>query len=99
MDPTPFWTAYWVWFAFALALAILEIFAPGFIFVGFAIGAALVGVVLLFDWSPAAWLAGSLPLTLVVFAVLSLLAWIVLRLVLGKRDGQIKRWDKDINEI
>lgn len=92
------WATYWVWFAGALLLAILEIFAPGYIFVGFGIGAALVGLMLWPDWVVSGWLTGSLPLTLVVFALLSLLAWVVLRLALGLRKGQTKTWDKDINE-
>ncbi len=39
---------------------------------------------------------GSLPLLALVFAVLSLGAWIVLRLVVGVKEGQVKVWDKDI---
>ena len=37
----------------------------------------------------------GIPATLV-FAVLSLVAWIVLRRVVGVKDGQVKVWDKDI---
>ncbi|WP_439118076.1 NfeD family protein, partial [Nereida ignava] len=33
---------WWAWAAFALVLAILEVLAPGFVLLGFAIGAALV---------------------------------------------------------
>jgi membrane protein implicated in regulation of membrane protease activity len=91
------WAQSWVWFAAALLLVIFEMFVPAYVFLGFAIGAGMTGVGL--------WLAGpesafatSLPLLLVVFAVLSLIAWIVLRRVIGIRKGQIKIIDKDIND-
>ncbi len=79
----------------ALALAIVEVLIPAQIFLGFAVGAALTGLGLAIGVPG---LAGSLPLTLVVFAVLSLIAWIVIRRVLGVRPGQVKIWDRDINE-
>ena len=43
-------------------------------------------------------MASSPPLTLIVFALASLIAWIVLRKVVGIRPGQVKVWDRDINE-
>lgn len=87
------WGLWWVWMAGALALAFLEVMVPGYIFLGFAIGAAVTGVLLL-----AAGTFVGLPGLLVIFAVLSLAAWIVLRRVLGVRAGQVKFWDRDINE-
>ena len=36
---------WWIWLAAALVLAILEVLAPGFIFLGFAIGAAFMALV------------------------------------------------------
>lgn len=92
------WTVWWAWGAAALVLAILEIFAPGFILLGFAIGAAVVGFLLLLGGPVAAWLVGSWPLTVLMFAVFSLVGWIVLRRVVGVRDGQTKLWDTDIND-
>ena len=92
------WATWWVWMVAALALGILEVLAPGYIFLGFAIGAGLTGVMLGVGGPGAAAMAGSLPLTLVVFAVLSVVAWLVLRRVLGVRKGQVKIWDRDINE-
>lgn len=91
------WSMYWVWFAAALILAILEVFAPGYVFLGFAIGAALTGVALLMSGDGGT-LATSLPTLLVVFAVLSLASWLVLRRLLGIRKGQIKIIDRDIND-
>ncbi|MCP4209378.1 MAG: hypothetical protein GY767_20365 [Shimia sp.] len=86
-------TVWWVWLAAALVLAILEVLAPGFIFLGFAIGAALVGVALL---GPLKLL--SVPMLLLVFAALSLIAWLVLRKVFALPKGQVKTFNHDIND-
>ena len=92
------WSAYWVWFAAAIVLAILEILAPGYILLGFALAAGIVGVGLWIGGGLGAFLAGSLPVTLVIFAVISVLLWLVLRRVFGPRGGSVKVWDTDINE-
>jgi hypothetical protein len=41
------WSLWWVWLVAAILLAILEVVAPAQIFLGFAIGAAGVGLALL----------------------------------------------------
>lgn len=87
------WQQWWVWLTAAAVLGIAEVFLPGFVLVGFGIGAAVVGILL---WAGV--LGGSLPFLLLVFALASLAAWLVLRKVVGVRKGQIKVWDKDINE-
>ncbi|GHF08495.1 hypothetical protein GCM10016455_31740 [Aliiroseovarius zhejiangensis] len=87
------WATWWVWIAGAIALGILEMLAPGFIFVGFAVGAAAIGLLLLIGVTP------SLPWILVLFAAISLVTWLVLRRVVGVRKGQSKRIDIDINEL
>lgn len=92
------WTLWWVWMVGALALAFLEVLISGWIFLGFAIGAAVTGLLFAVGGPIAGVLTGSLPLTLVVFSVLSLIAWIILRRAVGVREGQVKIWDKDINE-
>lgn len=92
------WTAWWLWMAGALVLAILEVLAPGFLFLGFAIGAAAIGAILFTGGPAAAFLTGSLPWTLVIFAVLSVIAWVVLRRVVGVRKGQVKVIDRDVND-
>ncbi|PWG15614.1 NfeD family protein [Salibaculum griseiflavum] len=84
---------WWVWMAAAVALAILEVVAPGYIFLGFAIGAFFMGAMIGLG------IAGfSLPWALVVFAVLSLVAFLALRRFFGIRNGQVKIWDRDIND-
>jgi membrane protein implicated in regulation of membrane protease activity len=86
------WELWWAWVVFGVALAVLEVLVPGFIFLGFAVGAVLVGVLVGLGL-----LGGSVPVLALVFAVLSLGAWIVLRRVVGLKEGQVKVWDKDIN--
>ncbi len=86
------WSLWWVWLAAALALGILEILAPGFIFLGFAIGAALVGLLLLTPVSI------GLPALLAVFAILSLGAWIVLRFMFRREGGDARHVHHDIND-
>lgn len=83
---------WWAWLAAGVVLLALEMLAPGFIFLGFAIGALLVGLLLL------AGLALAVSWLLLLFAVFSLIAWAVLRKVSGVRKGQVKHWDRDINE-
>ncbi|MFN6951786.1 MAG: NfeD family protein [Albidovulum sp.] len=88
-----FWQLWWVWMIAGAVLAILEILVSGFVLLGFAIGAALTGLLL---WIGI--LGGSLATLILVFAVASLIAWIVLRRAAGVRQGQVKVWDRDIND-
>lgn len=90
-----FWSLWWVWMIGALALAILEVLMPVQIFLGFALGAAGVGLALLIGVPG---LAGSLPALALTFAVLSLIAWLILRPLMGVRKGQVKHFEHDINE-
>ena len=90
---TALMTTWWVWLAVALGLAILEVLAPGFVFLGFAIGAALVGLMLL---GPATMLSPQM--LLLVFAALSLVAWLVLKRLFALPKGQVKTFDHDIND-
>jgi membrane protein implicated in regulation of membrane protease activity len=83
---------WWAWVVLGFALGVLEILAPGYIFVGFAIGAVLTGLVV------ALGIPFGLPALLLVFAIASLVAWLVLRRTLGVRRGQVKLWDRDIND-
>lgn len=89
----PLWTEWWVWMSGALILATLEVLIPGYIFLGFAIGAGVMGLLILFGVS-----ATGLALTLVVFSVLSLISYIAMRKIFGLRTGQVKIWDTDIND-
>ncbi|MEY8799292.1 NfeD family protein [Leisingera sp. XS_AS12] len=88
-----FWALWWVWGAAALVLAILEVLVPGFVFLGFAIGAAAVTALLLLGGGG----IGLSPL-LLVFAALSLVAWLILRRLFALPKGQVKTFDHDIND-
>src|SRR5690554_4930055 len=89
----PIWALWWVWMAAALILGIIEIVLPGFLFLGFAIGAALMALVLI-----VAPMALGLPLLLVIFTALSLVAWAVLRRIFSLKDGQVRRVRDDVNK-
>ncbi len=87
------WQEWWVWAAAGIGLAILEMLVPGFIFLGFAIGAAAVSLLVLVGPSI------GLPALLVSFAIISIAAWLIMRRAFGVRGGQSKRFDTDINEL
>jgi len=86
-------TTWWIWLAAALVLGIVEMLIPGFIFLGFAIGAAVVGIALLGPLS-----LMSVPAILLIFAVISLAAWLGLRKYFALPKGQVKTFDHDIND-
>ena len=86
---------WWVWIVGAVLLAIIEVLAPAQIFLGFAIGAGLVGGALLIGIPG---LAGSLPALTLTFGVASLIGWLATRRLMGVREGQVKTFDHDINE-
>ena len=87
------WTMWWAWVVFGVALGVLEVLVPGFIFLGFAVGAVVTGLLVGLGL-----LGGSVPVLALVFAVLSLVAWLGLRRVVGVMAGQVKLWDKDVND-
>ena len=83
----------WLWIIAALVLAALELALPGWFFLGAAIAVLLMGLALLLGlWT------GGLPMALVVAALLTGLAWLVLRRVFGASRGEVKIWDRDIND-
>lgn len=89
---------WWVWVAGGLLLAIVELLIPGYLFVGFAVGAVLTGAVIGLGLPGSAALATQPAVALTVCAVVSLAVWLGLRRVLGVRGGQVKRIDHDIND-
>ena len=86
------WELSWVWFSAALILATAEVLVPGYIFLGFALGALALGLVLTVVS------LGGLAITLVIFSVLSLVAYLIIRSVFGLKTGSVKIWDRDIND-
>jgi len=89
---------WWAWVAGGLVLAIVEVFVPGYIFVGFAIGAVLTGAAMGLGLPGSGWMMAAPVNALLVFAVVSVIAWFAMRRVLGVRRGQIKRINRDIND-
>ena len=64
---------WWVWVALAFILGIVEVFAPAYIFLGFALGALATALFVAVASGPAA------AVVIAIFAVASLLAWGCLR--------------------
>ena len=84
---------WWVWLSAAIALAVLEVLAPSFIFIGFAIGALIMtAVVALFPT------AMMVPAALALFTGLSLATWIVLKHVFKSQSSGARRVTHDIND-
>jgi membrane protein implicated in regulation of membrane protease activity len=84
---------WWVWIVLGFALGVLEVLAPGYIFLGFAVGAMATGVLVGLGV-----LGATLPVTLLVFALASLAAWFATRRLLGTQASKAKIWDRDIND-
>lgn len=87
------WATWWVWVVAGFALGVVEVLLPGFIFLGFAIGAVITGMLVGIGL-----LGANVPLLVLAFALASLVAWYVLRRMFGVKGGEVKLWDKDINE-
>ncbi len=92
------WNEWWVWGAAAILLAIGEVILPTFVLLGFGIGAAAVAVLLFFGGPLAAFITDSVPVLVLSYAVISLVAWLILRRFLGVYRGQVKTFDHDIND-
>lgn len=90
---SPHWYDWWVWAAAGLVLAILEVVLPGYIFLGFAAGAWGMALLLLVGLSGL-----SVPMMLVIFAVMSLIAFLALRRIFPHSSGEVKVWHEDIND-
>lgn len=85
-------TIWWVWVCIALAVGILELLAPGFIFLGFALAAlAMAAIVSVFSIT-------NIPALLALYAILSLVAWIGLRLAFRNQSSGARIVTNDINE-
>ncbi|MFB2531708.1 NfeD family protein [Paracoccus sp. p4-l81] len=86
------WQSPWAWAVAALVLAGLEIILPGWILLGFAIGAGVVAALI-----GTGVLGAGLPMALVAFGLASLVAWWLLRRSMGAR-GEARIWHRDIND-
>ena len=86
-------STWWVWAVAGVALAALEVIIPVFIFLGFAIGAVATGALVLVGA-----LGANVALTVLAFAVLSLVGFLAVRRFVGVTKHQKKVWTKDIND-
>jgi inner membrane protein len=83
---------WWVWIVLGAGLAVLEVLVPGFIFLGFAIAAVVMAVIVGIGAQLGAAMA------ILVFAILALLAWLGLRAKFGTGEKDVKVWRDDINK-
>ena len=83
---------WWVWVSFGLVLGILEILLPSFFCLGFGIAAVLTGALI------AIGLSVDLPQLFLIYAILSLASWLLLRRFLQLKSGSVKTFDQDIND-
>lgn len=88
------WNEWWVWGVAALVLAVGEVLLPSWVLLGFAIGAGVVSILLAVGLLQGA----SAYVLVLIFAVVSLVAWLILRRALGVMRGQVKTFDHDIND-
>ena len=85
-------TIWWVWICASLALALIELLVPASIFLGFSLGAlAMALIVAVFTITNTAAL-------LALFAGLSLIAWLVLKLAFRRQSSGRRVVTHDIND-
>lgn len=83
---------WWAWLSAALVLALIELMVPASVFLGFALGALAMTAVVGFG------LISNTSALLAVFAALSLVAWIALKLVFKGQSSGARIVKRDINE-
>ncbi len=83
---------WWMWIAAALVFGLIEVLAPGFIFLGFALGALVTGLIVGLAFAPSA------PALLAVFAAVSLLSWFGLRFAFRRQSSGVKVITDDVND-
>ena len=94
MTDLALWQYWSVWMAAGVLLVILEMFVPGFVLLGFGIGALVVGAIFWLSTD----LIVSLPMASLIFGMLSLLAWLGLRMAFKPSAGNSGKPEEDIND-
>ncbi|MGY6633939.1 MAG: NfeD family protein [Alkalilacustris sp.] len=74
---------WWVWVAFGLTLAIMEVAIRTYVFLAVALAAILTGVVLALEAGPAGWMAVQPLNAVLACAGLAAVIWLGLRFGLG----------------
>ncbi|MBM2575423.1 hypothetical protein JQC91_03825 [Jannaschia sp. Os4] len=93
------WELWWAWGVLAALLALLELVLPGKILLGFSLGAAAVAAVLWLDGGLAARLTAQPAFTVLAWAGLSVVAWLLVKWLVPGGAGSVRRWDRDINDL
>ena len=83
---------WWFWVAFGLVLVILETVLPGFVLLGFVIGAVVVGLLISLG------LSITLHKLVLLFATVSLITWASLRALFRPKKANVKTFENDIND-
>ncbi len=83
---------WWIWAVVAIGVGALELLAPGYIFLGFAIGAMAAALV---SWAE---ILTGFPAQLALAAGVSLLVWAALHRLFPRERGAVKRCTGDIND-
>ncbi len=83
---------WWLWIAIAIVLGLIELVAPSFIFLGFSLGALATSAFVGLADVP------SPPVLMAFFAVVSLLAWVGLRVAFRRQSSDAKIITHDIND-
>ena len=83
---------WWFWVASGLVLVILETVLPGFVLLGFGIGAVVVGLLISLG------LSMTLPKLVLLFATVSLITWAGLRALFRPKKANVKTFENDIND-
>lgn len=91
------WDQWWAWGTVAVVLVVAEIVLPGYVLLGFGLGAGVMAL-LAAALPPNQWVLESLPRALLLYAILSLACWLGLRWWAGIWRGQSKVVDRDIND-
>ena len=88
----------WIWIAAAAVLGAVEMFLPGYLLLGFGIGAGIVAVAL-FALADAARALPYAPLMLLaIWSALSIAVWLALTAMFG-RPSRRRAADRDINDF
>ena len=83
---------WWIWLCGSLALGVIELLVPGTIFLGFSLGALAMAVFV------AVMPPTTVAALLAIFAALSLIAWVVLRMVFRRQSSGARVIKRDIND-
>lgn len=83
---------WWAWIAFGIIFMLLELMMPSYLFLGFGLGAIVTGITL------ALGITMSAQYLMLLFAIASLISWILLRQFFKLPKGNVKTFDHDIND-